>query len=481
MKKTVLYAALVLLGLSAAQADPAKRIGVDLKGHSERVTIERADDQSLTPVSMTKIGTDLFLIANYRNVYVFDAGSREAYPVKLDQAVPIWNPTAVYYSAFYDRLFIANYTGKDVIVAKIDRSGPRLKLLLDERLTENIVGPEGIAISNGGQYMAVADYDGAQVSLFERIADRWLLRWKKPLVAAHGVAIAGGFVFAGGVALAKFDVVSGKELARVTALAGEPIQFATCVDYDEQTSDLIASDAMSGRVVTLTRDLVVKEVFGANGPTFANLSMPYCVYRDLQATYILSTYQERIIRLDKNGTTSFEFGSGRWDYDQNILMQPPIDAAGSDTPSFALFNTMVKPVYGGIIASDGTRIMLPTREGILSNGWLFYVTSAAQNGDWLLVTSNSTPAVLLLNKRTNQIGFSPLNEQDCWALARDIVCPSRRYKLDDLLSKATLIDPGSIPNKATHEEAVAYLKGTAGKYVPLVEYWSAGVRSTQQD
>lgn len=476
MRSALLYLVLVLLGFPA-HAQPAKRIGVDLKGQSERIRIERADTQSLTPVSLTKIGTDLFLFANYRNIYVFDAARREAYPAALDQKVPIWNPTAVYYSAFYDRLFIANYTGKDVIIAKIDRSGPRLKLLLDERLTENIVGPEGIAISNGGQYMAIADYDEAHVSLFERIADRWQFRWKQPVVASHGVTFAGSSVYASGMTIAKFDVATGKELARVNALAGEPIQFATCIDYDEQTSELIASDAMSGRIATLTRDLAVKEMFGANGPTFANLSMPYCAYRDMHSTWILSTYQERIIRIERSGTTSFEFGAGRWDYDQNVLMQPALEATNADTPSFAIFNKTVRPIYGGIAAKDNTRIMMPTRLGTLSNGWLFYITSAAQSGDWLLVTSNSTPAVLMLNRMTNQAGFAPLNEQDCWALARDIICPSRRYTLADLLSRATIVDPHSLPEKFSRDEAAAYLKQAAGKTMPLVEYWLAVVRS----
>lgn len=142
--------------------------------------------------------------------------------------------------------------------------------------------------------------------------------------------------------------------------------------------------------------------------------MPYCSYRDLKSTYILSTYQERIIRIGPDGTTSFEFGGGHWDYDQNVIMEPAAEASGltsNDTPSFAIFDKTARPTYGGIIASDGTHFMLPDRLGPLSTDWLFYITTAAQDGDWLLVTSNSTPGVLLLNQRTLQIGIARIPTQ----------------------------------------------------------------------
>ncbi len=200
-KTAALFAALFLLGVTAVQSanTTARHLGVDLKGHSEHVQIERADEQSLAPVSMTRIGEDLFLFANYRNIYLFDAASRMAYPVRLDQKIPVWAPTAVYYSAYYDRLFIANYTGHDLIIAKIDRSEPRIRLLLYERLTDaNIAGPEGIAIFNGGKYMAIANWEGGAVSLFERIDNRWQFQWKQTIAAAHGVAFAGEFLLRAG-------------------------------------------------------------------------------------------------------------------------------------------------------------------------------------------------------------------------------------------------------------------------------------------
>ena len=75
--------------------------------------------------------------------------------------------------------------------------------------------------------MAVANYEGNSIALFERASDQWQFRCKQPVVASHGVAFAGEAVFASGQTLAKFDVKSGAELARVDKLAGDPIQFAT--------------------------------------------------------------------------------------------------------------------------------------------------------------------------------------------------------------------------------------------------------------
>lgn len=485
---------------------PAKRIAIDLKGKSRPVAVQRADRQSMSPVSMTRIDENLFLVANYRNIYAFDAEQNEAYPLKLDTPPAIWAPTAVHYSAYYDRLFIANYTGNDIIIAAIDRSGPHIALRFQGRLVDEpgIHEAEGIDVSAGGRYMAVANWGGDSVSLFERVTDRWVLRWQRPMLAAHGVSIVGSRVFASGKEIAKFDIATGNELGRIDQIDGRKIQFTTCLNYDNQTDGLIASDAIRGDVFTLTLDLAVKEVFGANGPTFDNLSMPYCVYRDRKATYILSTYQERIIRIDATGTTSFEFGKSNWAtlplMPEQTLQRDVWDGyLKTDSPSFAFFDTTIRSTYGGVLGDDGTQFMMPTRTGALSFGWLFYAVSVAKDGDWLMLTSNSATGVILFNQATKQIGSADLHEQDCWAMSDRIVCPSGQYDLSRLFEHATVIAPGSLgkvaksldikpntlldeltsrgglilKNDLTRSAALAYLKWAKGRTVPFMEYWIA--------
>jgi hypothetical protein len=474
------------------------------------VAITRADQEPLAPVSLAKVAPDLWLFVNYRDVYAFDPVKRIAHPVKPPRAVEVWNPSGIYYSPYYDRLFIANYTGKDVLIAAIERNGDQVSLLLDARLThlEGIKGPEGIHVSPGGRFMAVADYLGNAVSLFERVDGQWMFRWKQTLPASHGVSIVGGHVYAGGNSIAKFEVETGKEINRVSTIGGRAILFATCINRDEQSGGLIGSDPMAGRVFTMTRDLRLKDEFGANGPGRVNFSMPYCVYRDKESLTILSTYQDRILDFKSDANKSYEFGDRRWAY----LSRPMPHSAQMwhgvvrvDGPSHKILGLELRASYGSLIAPDGTRLDLPDRNSIFSSKWPFYVTSIARQGDWFAIVSNSTPAVLLYQRSTGVLGWSKTQEWDCWANDHEVLCPRRRYAIADLVAhsriassakdmeaiseslgttRSRLLDEftsiqgkalrDAIDQKSNVEAAVLrYLAAAKGRPVPLVEYWLA--------
>lgn len=116
-----------------------------------------------------------------------------------------------------------------------------------------------------------------------------------------------------------------------------------------------------------------------------------------------------------------------------------------------------------------------------------------------MVAANSSPTALLINTKTDAIGWSHLPEQDCWALSREIACPSRIIGLEDLMRTATILTAGGLDEVAkssgvsirallseftseggkalalepTKEKAAEYLDWAKGKYVPLVEYWLA--------
>ena len=134
----------------------------DIRGSSIAVALDRHDEGPMAPVSAARIGAHEFLIANYQDIILFDQDRRTAVPVQIDVELPVWNPTAVFYSAFYDRVFIANYSGKDVVVAQLVRDGGVPKLHLTERIVHEaaIHGAEGITVSKGGRFMAIADYEG---------------------------------------------------------------------------------------------------------------------------------------------------------------------------------------------------------------------------------------------------------------------------------------------------------------------------------
>lgn len=415
----------------------------DLVGRPVSVNVERVDEGSLTPVSATQIGSNEFLIANYRNVYRLDIEARQMRRLPLIGAVPEWTPTAVHYSAFYDRVFIANYTGGDVIVATVAPDG----LHLAERLTDHIVGPEGVTISRGGRFMAVADYSADALSVFERINDAWVFRWTRPAKAAHGVAIIDSSVFVAGKSITKFDIETGRQLASADA----PILFATSLNEDEQTGELIGSDAMTGRVFTMDTDLHLTSSFGTNGPTYSNLSMPYFAWRDRNALWVLSTYQERLLRIDPSGTTSLEFATPSWTYikDAAAFRNPAGTWHGIlkyDSPAFDFLGTSIRPSYGAVAAPNGAQIMLPTRE---IGHWPYYISTIASNGSHLAIVANSSPMALLYDRSRQSLAAVDMGEWDCWAAADRVLCPSRGYSFSDLLSKSSPIALDGPTDKST--------------------------------
>jgi hypothetical protein len=437
----------------------------DLTGKAVRIAVQRAENGPMLPVSMTKIGPNEYLIANYRTIYLLDLVSGKATPIKLDAKVPVWNPTSAFYSAYYDQVFIANYTGGDVLVTQLirDRDTPVLHLV--ERIADSIKGPEGVAVSRGGRIMAVADYVGNAISVFERVDDVWLFRWSKPAPASHGVAVIGDSVYSSGGRIAKFRVETGEEVAT----AARPTQFATCLNEDEATGELIGSDTITGQVFLMSRDLELKSSFGANGPTFANFSMPHCAYRDRDGIDVLSTYQNRIVRIRRRETTSFEFGAPAWGYigDARDYRREVSMLHGStmlDSPSFHLFDKVVRPSYGSLRASDDTTLLMPDRRQLADNQ---YQTTIASIGDWLAVVANSAPIALLYNRKTEQLATAPLGEWDCWALATEILCPARRHSIGELVAIATAVDPGA----GTAADKSPYLGNPNDKTAPLVDFW----------
>lgn len=453
--------ALVLAGPAAAAEMP------DLHGRDVQVSVQRGDGDKgpLAPVSMTPIGHDRFLISNYRSVYLFDTAAATMAPLKLSGGVAEWVPTAVAYSAYYDRVFIANYTGGNVVVARLTDDG----LQATETISEQIKGPEGVAVSRGGRFMAVADYVGNELVVFERVNERWTYRWKAPAFEAHGIAIIDDHVFISGAQIAEFDIETGKQVQK----ADGDFLFVTCLNEDRSTGELIGSDTIAGRVFTMSPiSLQIKSSFGANGPTHSNLSMPYCAYRDQQATWVLSTYQDRILRIDATGTTSFNLDAPHWQY---VRDEPSFrnraDAwhgfSKYDSPSISLFGKQVRPSYGTINAGDGTVLTLPSRE---IGNWPFYVSSVAVNGDWVAIAANSSPVVMLINQTSGKFATADTGEWDCWAAAADILCPGRAYSVDYLVEHSRALDPDPAP-----DNPMQYLARAVGQPIPIVDYWRAWV------
>ena len=466
----------------------------------------------LLPVSMTPVGDGRFLLVNYQNVYLFDTDPFSVKPVTIDTKLPEWTPTAITRSENDGTFVIANYTGQDVLVTRLDETGPAPTLKLQERLThpQGIIGAEGVDVSTDGRYMAVASYEGMSVSLFEKQAGHWAYRWTAPnLPGSHGIVIVGSDVYASGqAAIVRLDLATGTEELRITATGSRQLKFVTCLDFDEPSGGLVASDTIAGRVMMLDLDLNLVSEMGANGPTYSNFSMPYCAYRDEKALYVLSTYQDRIIEVAGGETRAFNFGAAGWAYGVD-LGQWPGGALDNNyvslAPPVSLMGATARASYGSLKLDNGPVLLTPSQQGLLGTGWLFYLVGVIEEGDWTVISANSSPGVLLYNKKTGALGRKMHDEWDCWAVAQKLACPSRTYTVSDLVSGAAMANPaptlagiashlsvsidelrqqftseqgkamlasldsGVIPQTA----AQAYIKAVPGFAVPILEYWIA--------
>jgi hypothetical protein len=415
----------------------------ELADNLQQFHIRRADVEAWTPVSLTPVAPGRFVVANYRNLYLIDERQKTITPLAPPAGISVWAPTAVQFAERYGLLFVANYTGNDILMLRLVQSGGELSLQLVERVVDEIEGAEGVFVSPDSSQMAVANYVGQNIALYERRDGRWHFRWKQSLVSAHGVAIVGRSVYGAGVALAKFDLADGRELLRKAALGPHPIQFATCVT-PTVAGNLLVSDPEAGSVYLADQQLNLLESVGENGPTYANLDMPYCAYQYGERTFVLSTYQARIVVFDHaDGNTSSWLSSRDWQYLADGAPSgaeqpgPSIDAG---RPVVAVFGFRVRPGYGVLQRVDRNgALLLPTR-GVLSDRWPYYAATAAEDGETLVIVANSSPVAIVYDRTSDAAGLVRLDEWDCWGLADRIACPMRMHGVSDLRHRAEMIE-----------------------------------------
>lgn len=267
-------------------------------------------------VSATKLSKDTIVIAAYEEVYLLNA-TTGAFKRLLPQGIPVepgasplrpsYNPTGVHYSGSHHKLFVANYQGNNILAFDVDASNGNMAFAYSIA-SEKTISPENVFVSDDGKYLAAANQDGNNVELFEHKDGTWVPRWAFELGAAHGVAIVGDWVLATSLAervLVKISIATGKAVSVVGKPGWDPSgpQFlwpTSVYPFDKGT--VVVSDAHTGLVsIFRVEDLSYVSHFGGNGPSYQFFNMPYSVIADESTVYILSTFQKRILLLDKDG------------------------------------------------------------------------------------------------------------------------------------------------------------------------------------
>jgi hypothetical protein len=124
--KSLLTLSLLLFG--ACRCEP-RRLSVDLEGgqiRSLRPAPGATPASFGPPVSLCRVAPDIYLIANYSTLFVFDRRQATLVPLTLEEpaggsaggAAPgNWNPTGLACVERSGRVYIANYESNDVLQA----------------------------------------------------------------------------------------------------------------------------------------------------------------------------------------------------------------------------------------------------------------------------------------------------------------------------------------------------------------------------
>lgn len=281
------------------------------------------------PVSIEPFQGSEYFVANYQDVMKIDIETGEICRMSHDWG-DVYNPTGISYSPVNQLLYVANYNANNILIFQVnDEQLHAVAALSTDR------SPEGVSVSEDGNYLAVAMYDGQSIQLFDTHSGENL--WTKHNGLSHGVCIVGQHVYGTDLSsseLLDIDLASGTELRRVGAKGLDATQFQSIwPTYVSRYNDqLLVADGLGGFIYIVDQaTLQPLRVFGHNGPSDKYLLMPYCAIGSGDTILIGSEAQDRIVVM-KDGpdglhaVRSLNRYAGQWDY-----YRSQIDALPTDT------------------------------------------------------------------------------------------------------------------------------------------------------
>lgn len=329
-KKVLVFLLLIALTLSSAGCVSNEQAPVEINHTS--ITFPENPGGSLTPLgldedyqylasnenamasSIVRYTSSEFLVSHYENLRILNWETGEQTnltPVNLDTCEVIgafdntiemdktrWNPTGLFYHQQSQTLYIANYNGHNILIGTVSDDEFIAEKMI---VAPGLVSPENVAVNVAGTRIAVADYDGNALFLFDGTGN---LLWKQEVPLAHGVEISEDSVYC--TSLQNREVIQfsyeGTELNRVGHLANQGVNaYMWPVSLELYHGQLLVSDAHTGMLTLLDDELNYISAIGSNGPYMTNFSYPYAVLAEENALYITDTFKSRVLQLDFQG------------------------------------------------------------------------------------------------------------------------------------------------------------------------------------
>lgn len=262
-------------------------------------------------VSISKYKDREYLVSDYQDVHIVTMTGKndKLTTLQVPNNIKVWNPTGVFFSDNSDTVYVANYNGHNILEFQIDRDNASLQLVKEIKHPE-MKSPENVAVSKDGKYIAVADYDGNSVFLFD---NQGKPLWQCEIKQAHGVAIAEGYVYATGLTdreVVKIDMKGN--IVKNTGKLGwgqNEYLWPTSIDVSNN-GDVVVSDAHTGRLSFLDKELNFIGSIGGNGPGVDLFNFPYSAVFSDDMILVTDSMKGRIIELDYSGKVMNQFVIG---------------------------------------------------------------------------------------------------------------------------------------------------------------------------
>jgi hypothetical protein len=259
-------------------------------------------------VSITPIDDDQYLLANFRQIFLFNSQTNSVEPMTVD-APGVFVPTGLFYSKMNRLLYEANYLGNNILIWALDIPHRNLSFVAEIK-SQNTVSPETVFVNDNGEILVSANTDGNQLTAFDLKQSHYPEIWSTEVGFVHGLCIIGYKIYTTSLQdrqLLEVDLQTGKILRRVGSLGWNTskLEFLWPTGaYPYSDHELIVADAQTGIIGLIDiNSMTVKRHFGGNGPGFRYLNMPYTAIRNGDSILIISTFQERILV----GDTRFRF------------------------------------------------------------------------------------------------------------------------------------------------------------------------------
>jgi hypothetical protein len=245
------------------------------------------------PVSAAFWSRETALICNYQVIQEVDLRRGTVHTLWPTPAPRVWQPTGLCVRPTEGLIYVANYTGHDVLVYRRQQDGLHF---VDRWAPAGMQSPENVACSPDGRWVAVADYDGNRLWVFQD----GRLAWSRPIARAHGVACGPDFVVVSSLeerTLYRFDF-QGRLQERRGLLGWGPDRYLwpTCLQVVGQS--IYVSDAHTGKISILDFSLRCREWFGGNGPALGLFNMPYGLASQAGDLLLCDTFNNRLVLVD---------------------------------------------------------------------------------------------------------------------------------------------------------------------------------------